>query len=456
MTLKAAALILAAGQGTRMRSKKAKVLHKLAGIPMVEHVWRNLTQAGLAQIYLVVGYQGERVQESLPQVKSIFQEEQLGTGHAVNICQEALADFDGPVLVTYGDTPLFRAETFYGLIEEHNNQQAACTVITADAPDPTGYGRIVRDNDGDVQKIVEHKDAKANELAITEINTGTYCFDSKLLFAYLAKITPDNAQGEYYLPDVIPLLIQDGYTVKGFKIKDWQESMGVNNRVQLAQAEAIIQQRLRQHWMLAGVTMIDPPSVFLEMDCQIGEDSLLHPGVILKGNTTIGPECSIGPNARLTDCAVGMGVTLEETIAVDATIGDNVKVGPFAYLRPGTELGAHCKVGDFVEVKNSRVAQGSKIPHHSYIGDAIIGSGVNIGCGTITCNYDGKDKHTTIIEDNVFVGSNSNLVAPVTLRKGSYVAAGSTITDDVPQDSLAIARARQTVKQGWKKTEGNK
>lgn len=448
--LSTCAIILAAGQGQRMKSSLPKPLHKIAGYTMVEHVVRNVKKANFHQVYLVVGYQGDLVRQAVPDIEYVEQKQQLGTGHAVDQCRKKMEDFDGTVLVTYVDTPLFRPETFKQVLAYHLKQKAAATVITADVDDPTGYGRIVRTDDGYLSQIVEHKDATEVQKQITEINTGTYCFDSKLLFKYIGKITPDNLQAEYYLPDVIPLMIEDGHLVAGFCLSDSDESMGINQRVQLAQAEKIMQRRICHEHMLAGVTIINPEQTYIEAGCEIGNDTIIYPNTYIQCGTKIGKNCTIGPNVRLVTAQLGEGVTIEQAVVTNSSIGSNTTVGPFAYIRPGSAIGMNCKIGDFVEVKNSRVGDKSKIPHHSYIGDAVIGTQVNIGCGVITCNYDGQKKYQTIVDDNSFVGSNVNLVAPVRVNKGAYIAAGSTITKDVPEKSLGIGRARQVNKEGWK------
>lgn len=448
------AIVLAAGQGQRMKSELPKPLHRVCGIPMVKLIVDNVCAAGFDRVYLVVGHGGDQVRQAVPHTEYVVQEEQLGTGHAVDQCREVLADFDGPVLVTYADTPLFRVETFKAVLEFHQKQGAAATVITAEFADPTGYGRVIRDDRGYIRQIVEEKDASDSEKQIKEINTGTYCFDSRLLFKYLKEITPDNAQAEYYLPDVIPLMIRDGHLAAAYLLQDAEESIGVNDRVQLAQAEQILRRRICTEHMLNGVTIINPDQTYIEPNCEIGRDSVIYPNTYIQKWTKIGKNCSVGPNVRLEAAVLGDHVTIEQAVVLESSIGSETTVGPFAYIRPGTRIGSRCRIGDFVEVKNSQVADQSKIPHLAYVGDAVIGSGVNIGCGAITVNYDGKQKHQTIIEDNCFIGSNSNLIAPVKINQGAYVAAGSTITKEVPANSLAIGRARQVNKEGWKKTEG--
>ena len=327
-----AAVILAAGQGSRMRSDLAKVLHPIAGLEMINHVVRSVRAAAFDRVYVVVGYQGDRVRSVLRDVSCVEQKEQLGTGHAVDQCRNILADFDGPVLVTYGDTPLFRGETFQELLNYHLEEQAAATVVTAYFPDPSGYGRVVRGKNRDVLKIVEHKDASEEELKIQEINTGTYCFNSKLLFKYLKQITPDNAQSEYYLPDVIPLLIQDGYKVAGYVLDDPQESMGINDRIQLSQAERIMRERICRYWMEQGVTLIDPDTTFIEVDCMIGSDTVIYPQTLIQQGTTIGEKCIIGPNCRLAQARIGAEVTMENAVVVGCSVGDKVEIDPFTYL----------------------------------------------------------------------------------------------------------------------------
>lgn len=448
------AIILAAGQGQRMKSDLPKPLHKVCGVPMVKLIVDNVCAAGFDRVYLVVGHAGEQVRQAVPDIEYVVQEEQLGTGHAVDQCRQVLTDFDGPVLVTYADTPLFRAETFKAILDFHQKQRAAATVITAEFADPTGYGRVIRDDQGYIERIVEDKDASEAEQQIKEINTGTYCFDSKLLFKYLAEITPDNAQAEYYLPDVIPLMIRDGHTAAAYLLEDPEESIGVNDRVQLAQADRILRERICREHMLNGVTIINPEQTYIEPNCEIGRDTVIYPNTYLQRGTKIGNSCLVGPNVRLDAAELGDHVTIEQSIVLESSIGSETTVGPFAYIRPGTAIGSKCRIGDFVEVKNSQVADQSKIPHLSYVGDAVVGSKVNIGCGVITANYDGKHKYQTVIEDSSFIGCNSNLVAPVKVHRGAFVAAGSTITKDVPTESLAIGRARQVNKEGWNKTEG--
>lgn len=327
-----AAIILAAGQGSRMKSKRAKVLHKVAGLELVRHAVRSVREAEFDQVYVVVGHQGDSVRQVLADVTCVEQAEQLGTGHAVEQCREALSSFAGSVLVTYGDTPLFRGSTFKELVAYHEDAGAAATVITARLDDPTGYGRIVRDAAGNVTAIVEHKDANPSQLEISEINTGTYCFDSKLLFKYLTQITPDNAQAEFYLPDVLPLMIRDGYKVAGFVLPDPNESMGINDRLQLSQAEQIMQERIKGELMQSGVTIIDPSSTYIELGCIIGQDTVIYPQTVIEAGTVIGEDCVIGPGCRLKNSIIGRGVTVEYAVVTDSEIGDNIQVGPYTHM----------------------------------------------------------------------------------------------------------------------------
>lgn len=330
--VQAAAIILAAGQGSRMKSKKAKVLHKVAGLEMVNHTVRSVRLAGIDRIIVVIGFQGDKVRAVLDGVSLAEQKEQLGTGHAVDQCRHLLGDFTGPVLVTYGDTPLFRGETFRKLLEHHSQSKAAATIVTAIFDDPTGYGRVVRDGQGHVLGVVEHKDANGQELQIKEINTGTYCFDSQLLFHYLTQITPENAQAEYYLPDVIPLMIKGGHTVEGFVLDDAAESMGINDRIQLAEAEAILRDRICAYWQSQGVTIMDPKSTWIEWDCEIGQDTTIYPGCMIQKGTKIGQDCIIGPNCHLIEAEIADGVALENIVVSGRVVGKGEQIAPFSLM----------------------------------------------------------------------------------------------------------------------------
>jgi bifunctional UDP-N-acetylglucosamine pyrophosphorylase/glucosamine-1-phosphate N-acetyltransferase len=451
------AVVLAAGKGTRMKSSLPKVLHKVGGKPMVQHVLNAAKAAGAVNNIIVIGFGAESVKESIgDQAKFVVQAEQLGTGHAVMQTKEALAGFDGTVMVLCGDTPLLRTELLAELYQAHRAAGAAATVLTARMPDPSGYGRVIRDAEGKVAKIIEQKDASSQELAVNEINTGIYCFESRPLFDSLAGITCTNAQGEYYLTDVIGILVEGGAKVWAVTAGDHLETLGINSRVQLAEAEGILRRRKLENLMDSGVTIMDPASTFIDGEVMVAADTVIYPFTWLEGATTIGAGCAIGPNSRLTDTTVGNNSVIHFTYAHECQVGDEVTVGPYVHLRPQTVLAKGVKIGNFVEVKNTSVGQGSKIPHLSYIGDTDMGDGVNIGSGTITVNYDGKKKYRTVIKDEAFIGCNTNLVAPVTVGQGAYVAAGSTITKDVPPKSLGVARARQNNIEGWVDKQHNR
>ncbi|MBA4601247.1 bifunctional UDP-N-acetylglucosamine diphosphorylase/glucosamine-1-phosphate N-acetyltransferase GlmU [Thermoactinomyces mirandus] len=441
------AVILAAGKGNRMKSNKHKVLHPICGKPIIDHIVGQLKKLQTEKTILVVGYQGEAVKEHLSgQVEFVEQEVQLGTAHAVMQAGPLLEKKEGITLVLNGDHPLFTAETFQRLIEKHRESKATATVLTAVMDDPTGYGRVIRQENGQVDRIVEHKDATAAEREIHEINTGTYCFDNQKLFSALALVNNDNAQGEYYLPDVLSILREQGEAIGAEIIQDLQESFGINDRIQLAEADKIMRERLLREHMRNGVTIVDPANTYIEADVKIGADTVIEPGVFLRGKTVIGENCKIGPQADLKDVRVESGTRIRYAVIEDSVIGEEAKVGPYVLIRPETELGNKTKVGCFIDLKKAKISDGTKISHLAYVGDAEVGRKVNIGCGVITVNYDGVNKHKTVIKDEAFVGCNVNLVAPVTVEQGAYVAAGSTITKDVPMKALAIARERQTNK----------
>lgn len=444
------AVILAAGKGTRMRSKLPKVLHKVGGKAMLQHVLDAADAAGAAEKIAIVGHGAELVESMVgEQGKIVLQAEQLGTGHAVMQTKDALAGFTGTAIILCGDTPLLDGEELKKFYEAHVQSGAAATVLTAFMDNPFGYGRIVRDADGNVQGIVEEKDADAQQKLIKEINTGIYCLECPLMFDVLATLTCDNAQGEYYLTDVLTKLNEAGKKVGGVVTEDSDMVMGINSRRQLAEAESVMRVRILNKLMDEGVTIMDPASTFIEGSVKIGRDTIIYPFTWLEGNTEIGEDCEIGPNVRLTNVEVGNGTNLQFVYGHDCKVCDEVTAGPYVHLRPDTVIGNKVKIGNFVEVKNSNVGTGTKLPHLTYIGDSDIGSGVNMGCGCITVNYDGKKKHRTVIEDNAFVGCNTNLVAPVTVKAGCYIGAGSTITKEVPENSLGIARAKQKNIEGW-------
>jgi bifunctional UDP-N-acetylglucosamine pyrophosphorylase / glucosamine-1-phosphate N-acetyltransferase len=438
------AVVLAAGQGTRMKSKLYKVLHPVCGKSMVEHVIDNINTLNTNRIVTVVGHGADLVKETLgDKSEYVLQAEQLGTAHAIQQAEQLLGGLEGTTLVVCGDTPLIRPETMQALFEHHQKTNAKATILTAMADNPTGYGRILRDANGQVSQIVEQKDASSEQQLVKEINTGTYCFDNKSLFDTLKLVKNDNAQGEYYLPDVIEILQTQGEIVSAYVTSSFDETLGVNDRFALSQAEELMRARINERHMRNGVTIINPSSTHISSEAIIGSDTIIKPGTIIEGKTVIGEDCVIGPNSHIVNTTIGDRTTIHSSVLIDSTVGNETAVGPFAHLRPESSLGDKVKIGNFVEVKKSSLGNNSKVSHLSYIGDAEVGQNVNIGCGTITVNYDGKNKFKTIIEDEVFVGCNSNLVAPVTLKEGSYVAAGSTITKEVPSEALAIARARQ-------------
>ena len=443
-------VILAAGKGTRMKSSLPKVLHKAGGKAMLAHVLTAAKEAGARRNIVVVGFGGEAVEAALKgEAEFVTQAEQLGTGHAVLQAEPLLGGTQGTVLVLCGDTPLLTGKLLEKLVREHAAAGAKATVLTAVMPDATGYGRVLRSADGMVERIVEHKDATAEERAVREVNSGIYCFEAPDLFAALHEVGNDNAQGEYYLPDVLEILKKKGEKIFAVAADDYEETLGVNSRAQLAASEKILRRRKNEALMADGVTLMDPDTTYVDADVRVGRDTVLYPGTWLEGATVIGEGCEIGPSARFQDVKVGAHVTAHFCYAHECEIADGVTLGPYVHIRPATKLAAHVKIGNFVEVKNSVVGEGTKLPHLSYIGDADIGAGVNMGCGTITVNYDGKKKFRTEVGDNAFVGCNSNLVAPVRVGAGAYIGAGSTITKEVPEGDLAIARAHPKNITGW-------
>jgi bifunctional UDP-N-acetylglucosamine pyrophosphorylase/glucosamine-1-phosphate N-acetyltransferase len=449
-----ASVVLAAGKGTRMKSGLIKVLHPVAGLPMIAWPVAAARDAGSDPVVLVIGHQANAVQGAFrgaADIRCAMQEEQLGTGHAVACALDALTGFRGTVLILCGDTPLLRAETLKNMLAFHRDNSAAVTVLTAVMDDPYGYGRVVRDAEGRVTRIVEQKDADPEEQEIREINSGIYCMDSDFLFANIRGIGNDNAQGEYYLTDLLAIAVRKGLTCLALPTADADEIMGVNDRVQLAEAGRILRSRINRDHMLNGVTIIDPDTTYIDQGVTIGADTTIHPGCRIGGGTVIGSGCEIDGNVSITGCRIGDDCHIKAaSVLEDSELGEDVAIGPMAHLRPGTVLGHKVKIGNFVETKKIVMGEGSKASHLTYLGDAEIGRNVNIGCGTITCNYDGVNKHRTVIGDDVFIGSDVQLVAPVSVGRNSLVAAGTTVTVDVPPDSLAISRTPQVNKDGWR------
>ena len=444
-------LILAAGKSTRMRSKYAKVLHRAGGASLIDHVLRAARSVS-TDISIVVGHSADQVKALIPQATFVDQKEQLGTGHAVVAAREGFAGYSGELLVLPGDVPLISGATLEAFIKFHREGGFCASVLTADASNAFGYGRIVRRNDNEVDAIVEHRDATPEILQIQEINSSIYVFNAPVLFKSLAKIRNNNSQDEYYLTDVIGILAAERQKVGAFKVKSIDEILGINTRQELAQVDQVMRQRKCETLMAEGVTIVDPRSTFIDMDVQIGEDTVIHPFVQIQGRTVIGDDVTIHSCSRISNSRLGARtVVLDGCVIVESNLGEDVSVGPYAHLRRDVELGNTVKVGNFVELKKSTLGIGTKAMHLAYLGDATIGKNVNIGAGTITCNYDGVAKHPTVIEDGAFIGTDSQLIAPVRIGKDAYVAAGSSITDDVPPGSLAIARGRQTLKEGWVK-----
>ncbi|KDN83149.1 bifunctional UDP-N-acetylglucosamine diphosphorylase/glucosamine-1-phosphate N-acetyltransferase GlmU [Kitasatospora cheerisanensis] len=454
----AAVIVLAAGGGTRMKSKALpKVLHEICGRSLVGHAVSAAQELTPGQLLVVIGHLRELVQahlaEHYPAARPVVQAEQNGTGHAVRTALQALAadgvELDGTVLVTTGDAPLLTGGTLSALAAAHAEQGNGVTVLTALVPDATGYGRILRGADGAVAAIVEHKDASAEQLEIREINSGVFAFDAKLLAHALSLVGTDNAQGEEYLTDTLEILRREGHRVGAVVAADHREIVGINDRVQLAEARRLLNDRLLERAMRAGVTVVDPASTWLDVQVTYEPDALVHPGTQLCGATHLGEGCEVGPHSTLTDTKVGAGARVSNTTADRAEVGPEASVGPYAYLRPGTVLARKAKVGTYVEIKNSELGEGAKVPHLSYIGDATIGEGTNVGAASVTVNYDGVNKHRTVIGAHCRTGSDNMFIAPVTVGDGAYTAAGSVITNDVPAGSLGVARAQQRNIAGW-------
>ena len=449
----AAVVILAAGEGKRMKSSRSKLLHEVAGHSMLSYAVTAATTMQPEHIIVVIGHLREQVEAHLaeiaPHVLIAVQEQQLGTGHAVQVALDQLADLTGDVIVTMGDVPMLTGETLAALLLQHRASQAAATVLTAQVPDPTGYGRILRGADGMVTSIVEHRDADDIEREITEINSGIYVFDAPTLGSALTELAPSNDQGELYLTDVLAVLREAGKPVGAYVIDDLWQTEGVNDRIQLSRMNAELNRRILQRWMREGVTVVDPASTWVHASVDLAPDVILLPGTSLEGATSVAAGARIGPDTTLIDVEVGEKAVVTRTQASLSVIGPGANVGPYAHLRPGTTLGADGKIGTFVETKNARIGAGAKAPHLSYLGDAMIGDGANIGAGVIFANYDGVQKSTSTVGAHSFVGSNSVLAAPVDVADGAYIAAGSTITGDVGPGDLAVSRSRQRNVSGW-------
>jgi bifunctional UDP-N-acetylglucosamine pyrophosphorylase/glucosamine-1-phosphate N-acetyltransferase len=454
-------VILAAGKGTRMKSDLPKVLHRICGMSLIEHVLRLADSLAPSSVTVVVGHQADDVRRAFadrPGLRFALQQPQLGTGHALLQAETMLSGARGTVVLLSGDVPLLRDGTLTALVSGHEQAGAAATVLTAEVDAPDGYGRIVRDQ-GRLAAIVEHKDATPAERRIREINSGVYAFELAGLFDALRALGSANAQGEYYLPDLVKILAARGLTVQTATVSDAREILGVNSRKELAELADILKTRTNDALMEAGVTIVDPATTFVDVDVRIGTDTILHPGVYLEGTTSIGSRCEIHSGVRIVDSVVDDDVVINNHCVVTTSrVSRGARIGPFVHIRPESQVGPDAHVGNFVELKKTSLGRGAKANHLSYLGDATIGEKVNVGAGTITCNYDGVAKHATVIEDGAFIGSDTQLIAPVRVGRGAYVAAGSSITEDVPAEALAISRGKQVNKEGWvaKKREGVK
>ncbi len=449
--MKLKTLILAAGKGTRMKSEMPKVIHKVNGIPMVSKIINVLAGLNPEENILILGHKKDEVLKVVGEnCDYVLQTEQLGTGHAVIQAKEKLQNYDGDVMILCGDTPLLKEETLKELYQFHKNNQADTTILTSIYENPFGYGRIVKEN-GLVKAIVEEKEANDEIKKIKEVNAGVYCFNSKELFKALEKINNNNEKGEYYLTDVIGIQVSENKKVQSFILKDNMEILGVNSKVELAQAGKVLRDRKNKELMEAGVIIIDPETTYVEENVKIGKDTVLYPGVYLQGNTIIGENCEIIGNTRIIDSVLGNNIRIESSVIEESIIDEGVTMGPFAHLRPKSHLKEKVHIGNFVEVKKSTLEKGVKAGHLTYLGDAQVGENTNIGAGTITCNYDGVNKFKTVIGKEVFIGSDTMLVAPVNIGEKALVGAGSVITKDVPNNSLAVSRSKQIIKTDWRK-----
>lgn len=451
------ATILAAGEGKRMKSETPKVLHKACGKEMVNHVIDIMRKAEMEEVNVIVGRGAEKVKAATESknVSYSLQDKQLGTGHAVMCASDFLKGKKGIVAIFTGDAPLIKEETVKNLLKFHEEGSFKATILTSVIENPGAYGRVIRNENNEVEKIVEAKDCNSEEAAVKEINAGMYCFDIESLLLSLSKLTNNNAQGEYYLTDVIGILKSEGAKV-GAMVTEFEETIGVNSRVELAAVEKILRQRINKKHMENGVTIIDPDTTYIGSDVEIGQDTIIYPGNVIEGKTVIKENCMLYPNSRIADSSIESGVHIQSSVILESYIGENTTVGPYAYIRPESSIGKNARIGDFVEIKKSSIGDNTKVSHLTYIGDAEVGSACNFGCGTVVVNYDGKKKHKTIIGDNVFIGCNTNLVSPVKVNDNAYTAAGSTITEEVPEGALAIARDRQTNIEGWVEKKGLK
>lgn len=444
------ALILAAGEGKRMKSNIPKVLHKICGKEMVNHVIDTLRNAEISDINIIVGKGADKVTESTKGRNVLYslQEKQLGTGHAVMCAELFLKDKSGIVAIFAGDAPLITSEVVKKALEYHEIGGFKATLLTSIVENPLGYGRVIRKSNGEVNKIVEHKDCSEKELDVKEINSGMYCFDIKALRESLKELNNNNSQGEYYLTDVIEILKNSSAKIGAYPVP-FEETMGVNSRNQLSDAEKVMRRRINLLHMDNGVTIIDPENTYIETDVEIGQDTIIYPGNVIQGSTVIGSNCTLFPNSRINNSKIDNNVNVQNSVILESQIGENTTVGPFAYIRPESVIGKSARIGDFVEIKKSTIGDNTKVSHLTYIGDAEVGSGCNFGCGTVVVNYDGKIKTKTIIGNDSFIGCNTNLISPVIVNDDTYIAAGSTITNEVPKGALAIARARQVNIEGW-------
>ena len=447
-------IILAAGEGTRMKSKTPKVLHEILGVPMLEYVIDSSKKSDVEKICVIIGHKADELKDYFKEEPITFRQQPMGddmpygTGYAV---KQAIDDFndDDTVVILNGDTPLIREQTLNGFLQFHEQGHFSCTILTADLENPTGYGRIVRDEDAKIVKIVEQKDASEKEKLIREINSGIFAFNGGDLKSALNKLKADNAQGELYLTDVVKILVSEKKKIGGFKLRDKREILGVNSRDNLAVCAEIMKERVNKDVMVNGVTLIDPKNTYIEPKVIIGADTIIYPGAVLQGNTVIGEDCKIYGTTRIINSTIHNNVVIDNTLIEESVVGSNTTVGPYAHIRPNSNVGDNAKVGNFVEIKNSNFGNGSKASHLAYIGDADIGENVNIGCGVIFVNYDGKNKFRSKIHNNAFVGSNSNIVAPVEVEEYGYIAAGSTITKNVKEGQLSIERSVQKNIDGW-------